>query len=421
MEEQTLAPAPESRAILAGLDTGEYDAETSLAELGELAVTAGAEVICEVLQKRPAPDSATCLGRGRLEEIRDLAEANDVDLLVFDTELSGTQIRNIEQITGVRTIDRTTLILDIFALRATSTEGRLQVLLAQLKYRLPRLTGQGIALSRLGGGIGTRGPGETKLESDRRHIRRQISAIEERLREVAKRRQGIRERRKKNEAETVALMGYTNVGKSTLLNALTGAGVLAEDMLFATLDPTARKLRLPDGRTVILTDTVGLIRRLPHQLVEAFRSTLEEAVYADLILNLCDASDPDAELQRTLTRQLLEELGRGDRPVLTVYNKCDLAPDFHPPADVEGVCISARTGEGIDQLLTAIASELSGKFLRIRLLLPFDKLGLAAELRENGKLFAEEYRETGLYLDVLAERAKLYKYEEYLYDDSNHL
>ncbi|MBE6886572.1 MAG: GTPase HflX [Ruminococcaceae bacterium] len=421
MEEQTLAPAPESRAILAGLDTGEYDAETSLAELGELAVTAGAEVICEVLQKRPAPDSATCLGRGRLEEIRDLAEANDVDLLVFDTELSGTQIRNIEQITGVRTIDRTTLILDIFALRATSTEGRLQVLLAQLKYRLPRLTGQGIALSRLGGGIGTRGPGETKLESDRRHIRRQISAIEERLREVAKRRQGIRERRKKNEAETVALMGYTNVGKSTLLNALTGAGVLAEDMLFATLDPTARKLRLPDGRTVILTDTVGLIRRLPHQLVEAFRSTLEEAVYADLILNLCDASDPDAELQRTLTRQLLDELGRGDRPVLTVYNKCDLAPDFHPPADVEGVCISARTGEGIDQLLTAIASELSGKFLRIRLLLPFDKLGLAAELRENGKLFAEEYRETGLYLDVLAERAKLYKYEEYLYDDSNHL
>ena len=421
MEEQTLAPAPESRAILAGLDTGEYDAETSLAELGELAVTAGAEVICEVLQKRPAPDSATCLGRGRLEEIRDLAEANDVDLLVFETELSGTQLRNIEQITGVRTIDRTTLILDIFALRATSTEGRLQVLLAQLKYRLPRLTGQGIALSRLGGGIGTRGPGETKLESDRRHIRRQISAIEERLREVAKRRQGIRERRKKNEAETVALMGYTNVGKSTLLNALTGAGVLAEDMLFATLDPTARKLRLPDGRTVILTDTVGLIRRLPHQLVEAFRSTLEEAVYADLILNLCDASDPDAELQRTLTRQLLDELGRGDRPVLTVYNKCDLAPDFHPPADVEGVCISARTGEGIDQLLTAIASELSGKFLRIRLLLPFDKLGLAAELRENGKLFAEEYRETGLYLDVLAERAKLYKYEEYLYDDSNHL
>lgn len=421
MEEQTLAPAPESRAILAGLDTGEYDAETSLAELGELAATAGAEVICEVLQKRPAPDSATCLGRGRLEEIRDLAEANDVDLLVFDTELSGTQIRNIEQITGVRTIDRTTLILDIFALRATSTEGRLQVLLAQLKYRLPRLTGQGIALSRLGGGIGTRGPGETKLESDRRHIRRQISAIEERLREVAKRRQGIRERRKKNEAETVALMGYTNVGKSTLLNALTGAGVLAEDMLFATLDPTARKLRLPDGRTVILTDTVGLIRRLPHQLVEAFRSTLEEAVYADLILNLCDASDPDAELQRTLTRQLLDELGRGDRPVLTVYNKCDLAPDFRPPADVEGVCISARTGEGIDQLLTAIASELSGKFLRIRLLLPFDKLGLAAELRENGKLFAEEYRETGLYLDVLAERAKLYKYEEYLYDDSNHL
>ena len=280
----------QERAILVAVDTGEYDAAVSLDELEELAQTAGAVVLGKISQKRPAVDKTTCVGSGMLEQIKNQAAALGANLLIFDHELTASQLRNIEEATDLAVVDRTTLILDIFAQRARSREGKLQVELAQQKYRLPRLMGQGTALSRLGGGIGTRGPGESKLESDRRHIRRRIESLEEQLRDLERQRSTRRARRKKDGVITVAIVGYTNVGKSTLLNTLTNAGVLAEDKLFATLDPTARALTLPDGRTVMLIDTVGLVRRLPHQLVEAFQSTLEEAADADLLLHFQSGS-----------------------------------------------------------------------------------------------------------------------------------
>ena len=270
------------KALLVEPDLGKWDAEASLAELYELTRSAGAEPLGAMKQKRPSADPATCVGSGMMGEIADFCGKFGANLLIFDCELSPTQLRNIEKISGVRTVDRTMLILDIFAARAKSREGRLQVELAQLKYMLPRLSGQGRELSRLGGGIGTRGPGESKLETDRRHIRRRIDSLTEQLRDVERRRQQISRRREKNGRLTAALVGYTNAGKSTLMNALTGAGVLAENRLFATLDPTARALRLPGGETVTLIDTVGLLRRLPHNLIEAFRSTLEQAADADV-------------------------------------------------------------------------------------------------------------------------------------------
>ena len=281
------------KAVLACVDTGEFDAEVSINELAELADTANAKVVGTIIQKRPAYDPATCMGAGRLEELKEQLEALEAELVIFDHELTGVQVRNIEQILDVRVIDRTTLILDIFAQRARTKEGKLQVELAQQKYRLPRLTGMGTALSRLGGGIGTRGPGETKLETDKRHIRKRISYLEAELDELKKHRSFSRSRRKKDGVLCAAIVGYTNVGKSTLLNALTDAGVLAENKLFATLDITSRAIELPDGRSVMLVDTVGLIRRLPHNLVEAFKSTLEEAAAADLILNVQDLSSPE--------------------------------------------------------------------------------------------------------------------------------
>lgn len=290
---QNYSEENKERAFLISLDCGEYDAESSMAELEELAKTSGAEIIGEMIQKRPAPEAATYMGKGALEEICNFCSNHNIDLIIADGELSPVQIRNIEDLTGVRVIDRTTLILDIFAGRARSSEGKLQVELAQLKYSLPRLSGKGTALSRLGGGIGTRGPGETKLETDRRHIRFRIQNLKAELDKVEKRRVAMHQRRKKNGALCVAIVGYTNAGKSTLMNRLTDAGVLQEDKLFATLDPTARKLVLPDGRQIMLVDTVGLVRRLPHQLVDAFRSTLEEAVWADVILNVCDASSDE--------------------------------------------------------------------------------------------------------------------------------
>ncbi len=297
------------RAMLISVDTGEPDAEASLRELFVLTESAGAEPVASMTQKRPAPDAATCVGSGFLREMTEVCRLYEADLLIFDRELSPTQIRNIEEATDVRCVDRTMLILDIFARRAVTKEGKLQVELAQLKYLLPRLTGKGTALSRLGGGIGTRGPGETKLETDRRHIRRRIDSLSEKLLEVERHRALIDGRRKKDGVRTVALVGYTNAGKSTLMNALTGAGVLAEDMLFATLDPTARALRLPHGGSVMLIDTVGLVRRLPHHLVEAFKSTLEQASGADLILNVCDASSEEAPLHLEVTERLFRELG----------------------------------------------------------------------------------------------------------------
>lgn len=390
------------RALLVSLDTGEFDAEASISELAELAKTAGAQVIGSMIQNRDTPNSATFIGTGKLEEVRDFCGKNEIDLLIFDSELSPIQQRNIEQETDVRTIDRTSLILDIFAAHARSSEGKIQVELAQLKYMLPRLTGKGTELSRLGGGIGTRGPGESKLESDKRHIRRRIAALEEQLKNIEKRRISQRARRKKDGVETVAIVGYTNAGKSTLMNTLTQAGVLAQDKLFATLDPTARALTLPDGRKIMLIDTVGLIRRLPHKLVEAFKSTLEEAASADVILNVCDASSPEAAEHLTVTAKLLEDLECTGKPVICVMNKCDLISDiFNIPSIGASVRISAKTGEGLPDLLDAVAAALPPTRRKFSLLIPFSDGAQAALLRREGQVEQEEYRADGLYMEVV--------------------
>ena len=406
--------APE-RVLLVSVDTGEFDAEVSLAELAELVATAGGQVVGIATQKKESPDKATCLGSGRAEEIALQCAAEDIDLVVMDRELSPTQLRNLEELFPCRIIDRTMLILDIFAGRARSAEGRLQVELAQLQYMLPRLTGQGAALSRQGGGIGTRGPGETKLESDKRHIRRRLGAIREQLEKVESQRKLRRERRRKDGIPTVALVGYTNAGKSTLLNHLTDAGVLAEDKLFATLDPTARALRLPDGREVMLVDTVGFVRRLPHQLVRAFHSTLEEAVDADVILNICDASSEHADEHLQVTGDLLAELGCGDTPVLRVMNKCDLAPEIGDSPN--HIRISALSGDGVDALLEAVAAALPPDRKKVKLLLPFSKGALAEQCRRDGQVEYEEYVPEGLAMTVILGARLLAETAEYIVEE----
>ena len=408
---EILEDRPE-RVLLVSVDTGDFDCQVSLDELAELVDTAGGVVVGIATQKKESPDKATCLGSGRAEEIALQCQAEDIDLVVMDRELSPTQLRNLEEIFPCRLIDRTMLILDIFAGRARSAEGRLQVELAQLQYMLPRLTGQGAALSRQGGGIGTRGPGETKLESDKRHIRRRLGAIRESLEKVESQRKLRRERRRKDGIPTVALVGYTNAGKSTLLNHLTDAGVLAEDKLFATLDPTARALRLPDGREVMLVDTVGFVRRLPHQLVRAFHSTLEEAVEADVILNICDASSPHATEHLQVTDDLLAELGCGDTPILQVMNKCDLAPELGDSPRF--IPISALNGTGIDRLLTAIAEALPPDRKKVKLLLPFSKGGLAEQCRKDGQVEYEEYVPEGLAMTVTLGARLLAETAEYI-------
>ena len=410
MDEMLQQEQPE-KCLLLSLDTGEYDIESSLSELAELARTAGAVVDGVATQKRDTPDSATCFGSGRLTEIAEICAANAITLVIVDRELTATQHRNMEDILPCRVIDRTMLILDIFASRARSAEGRLQVELAQLQYLLPRLAGQGAALSRLGGGIGTRGPGETKLESDRRHIRRRIQSLKNQLAEVEKRRGESRKRRKKDDMRTVAIVGYTNAGKSTLLNRLTDAGVLAEDMLFATLDTTTRALQLPDGRTVLLIDTVGLIQRLPHHLVQAFHATLEEAAMADLVVNLCDASGPYVEHQQIAT-DLMQSLGRGDKPILRVMNKCDLLPDGIPASNDERVYISAVTGEGIPALLQAMAKALPPDRRRVKILFPFAAGALAEMCRKDGAVEQETWVENGLEMTVTVSLRMLHKLEE---------
>ena len=391
-----------TRAILVGLNTGEYDAEVSMEELEELADTAGCEVVLTAIQSRPAPEAATCVGAGKLEELREQAELLEADLLIFDTELTGMQMRNISDATDCKVIDRTMLILDIFAGRARTAEGKVQVELAQYKYRLTRLTGMGTALSRLGGGIGTRGPGETKLETDRRHIRSRIGSLEHTLREMEKHRKFIGSRRKKDGVLTVAIVGYTNAGKSTLFNMLTDAGVLAENKLFATLDVTARALELPDGRSVLLSDTVGLIRRLPHHLVEAFRSTLEETAQADLILHVLDASEPDVQERMQITQELLGELGCAEIPQIHVLNKADLV-DLPQHSDLENVWISAKHGSGLDALLQAIVRALPETATRMQLCIPYSEGGFLQMLREEGKVFSEEYTAEGALVDMMVD------------------
>lgn len=403
------------RAVLVACNTNTYDVEASLKELAELAETAGAEVVAVVVQNQQSTNNTTYIGPGKLLEVKELCLENEVELLIFDDELSGSQIRNIEEVTEIRVIDRTLLILDIFALRALSTEGKLQVELAQQKYLLPRLYGMGAQLSRQGGGIGNRGPGETKLESDKRHIRHKIEVLEKELAEMAGRRQRIRDRREKNDAITIAIVGYTNVGKSTLLNYLTDAGVLAKDQLFATLDPTARELKLKDGQSAILIDTVGLIQRLPHQLVNAFKSTLEEAANADIILNICDISDERVDVQLSVTRELLDSLGCADIPIITVYNKVDLVETKNiTHINPHSVFLSSTTGEGMDDLFNCIADVLSEFMLTVDLLIPYAKGQLIDIIRKHGTIKAEEYVEDGTRVSVVVEKKIEHLIKEYI-------
>lgn len=402
------------RALLVGIDTGEYDAEASMAELYELVGSAGAEPVASMMQKRDKPDGATCIGSGRIEEIRDFCQENEIDFIVFDLELTPTQIRNIENATDTRTIDRTMLILDIFAIRAKTNEGKLQVELAQLKYLMPRLSGKGKEMSRLGGGVGTRGPGETKLETDKRHIRRRIESLKEELSHMTDRREQLRARRKKDGIITVAIVGYTNAGKSTLMNTLTQAGVLPENKLFATLDPTSRALKLPNGVSVMMIDTVGLVRRLPHHLVEAFKSTLEEAALADIILNVCDASSEEYQLHLEVTNSLLKELGCQERPIISVFNKCDLVSNpLDLPNDRDTVRICAKNGAGIEELLHKIELNLPVRLRKYELLIPFDQGSVISILRKAGALLSEEFTPDGTKVTAIVEEPLWHLIDKY--------
>lgn len=409
------------KVIIAGLHTSGRDylnntTEESMYELAELVDTAGGEVVGQMVQNRPYPDSGTYFGEGKLEELKTAVEALEASLVVFDDELTPVQLRNISDLLGCRVLDRSMLILDIFAMRARSGEGKLQVELAQLKYQLPRLRGMGIELSRTGGGIGTRGPGETKLESDRRHIRTRIAALEEELREIKKHRQLLRSRREKDGVITAAIVGYTNAGKSTLLNRLTDAGVFAENKLFATLDTTSRAITLEDNREIILIDTVGFIRKLPHYLIEAFKSTLEEAVTADFLIHVIDASSEEADNRITVAENVLEEIGAGGKPVIKVYNKCDLNESFIPSDDgrSKSVFISAKTGRGIPDLIEAIADTAPGRKTKRKLLIPYSDGSVLNDLHSREKVLSEEYTGDGVEIEVLIDGImyeKLKKYE----------
>ena len=382
------------RAVLVGIES-----EESLNELEELAKTAGAETVLRVLQKRPSPDSAFCIGRGKAEELSLRCQAVQADLVIFDEVLSGVMQKNLEETLHIKIVDRTALILDIFAARASTREGKLQVEMAQLKYRSQRLLGQGLVLSRLAGGIGTRGPGESKLEVNRRPIRERLTDLRRELDELEKQRSLRRQSREKGGVPVVALVGYTNAGKSTLLNRLTGADIPANNRLFDTLDTTTRTLEISDTCTVLLSDTVGFIRKLPHQLVEAFKATLEELEYADLLLHVIDVSNPQWQQQATIVDRLIHELKADQIPCLRVYNKCDLAFSGQRPAGEDSVSISARTGEGVPELLACIDKKLDKGTRRVTIHLPYDKAGLLDGLYREAKVESVDYAAT---IDVVA-------------------
>ena len=394
--------------------------ELEMSELVRLLHTAGGECCARMIQMRPSPDPATCIGSGKLEELRDLCQSEGAELVVFNNELTPSQIRNIEDAIGdIDVIDRTMLILDIFALHATTGEGKLQVELAQLKYTAPRLIGKGAALSRQEGRIGTRGPGESKLETDRRYLKRRTVALEEQLRELAANRATMRASRERSGIPRAAIVGYTNAGKSTLLNTLTDAGVLSEDKLFATLDPTTRRLTLPDGREILLTDTVGFIRRLPHHLIRAFHSTLEEATRADILLIVCDVSDPECAEQLAVTRGLLAELGAGDIPEVTVYNKCDLAESFdeatYNDGSAERVFLSAKDGRGVSALLEAISCVLRRREREEVLLIPYSEGGVLNTLRGECPILGDvEYLEDGFCVNVLLDEKNFGRFSRFI-------
>ena len=393
----------EERVILIGVQTGEdEDVAASLDELEELARTAGAVTVGKVIQNREAVHPGTYIGKGKIEEVAALMRAVDANGVICDDELSPAQMNNLERELDCKVMDRTLLILDIFADRAVTSEGKIQVELAQLRYRAARLVGLRESLSRLGGGIGTRGPGEKKLETDRRLIRNRISALKAELAQVEKHRDLIRGKRARGSLKTAAIVGYTNAGKSTLLNKLTGAGILAEDKLFATLDPTTRVLELKDGQQILLTDTVGFIRKLPHHLVEAFKSTLEEAKYADYIIHVVDASNPQAEVQMHIVYETLRELGATGKKTITLLNKQDRVPEFQIRdlrADHVIKC-SARTGEGLDELKDILGKILAEGQVYLEELYDYREAGKIQIIREYGTLLSEEYKENGIYVQA---------------------
>ena len=394
------------RAVLVGLNADCFTAaqtatDKSLEELEALLETAGGFCTAKVLQNRHTPDPHSFIGEGKAQEVRMLVEATESNMVIFDNELSPGNIRALEEILGVTVLDRSALILDIFAQRAKTKEGRLQVELAQYQYLLPRLSGMGVSLSRQGGGIGTRGPGETKLESDRRHIRERINRLKSELEQVRQVRGVQRERRMKNSVPVVAIVGYTNAGKSTLLNQLTGAGIPANNRLFDTLDTTSRVLTVSDNLDVILSDTVGFIAKLPHHLVDAFRATLEELEYADLLLHVIDASDPNRQEHEDVVDRLIAKLAKADTPVLRCYNKADLVEPTEIPVGQDIVAISAAKGQGMDNLLHAIENALGHSRHHVMLMLPYSMGGMVETLHSGAKVNAVDYTGEGIVVDAV--------------------
>lgn len=411
------------RAILIGMEWGRNDSlwtvDDSLEELKQLADTAGATVIKKFIQKRPKPDPAFFIGRGKVQELALYAQQENIDLCIFDDELSPAQQRNIEIVMGIRILDRTALILDIFAQRARTNEGKLQVELAQLQYTLPRIMGKGLMLSRLGGGIGTRGPGETKLEVDRRRIRDRIAFIKDQIEKVKAVRSLHRSKRKKNNVFEVSLVGYTNAGKSTLLNTLTNSDIYAKDQLFATLDPTTRQLTLPNKQEIIITDTVGFIQRLPHQLIAAFRSTLEVVTEADLLVHVIDVSHELYKEQAAAVHEVLKEIGAETKPVITVYNKIDKLPSDSKLADrlaleEDTVCISAAKKLNLETLQQMIETHLKSKAVEVTLCIPYAETAKAAQLHETANVLEQEYTENGAVMKVILPVEDLEAYNDYI-------
>lgn len=411
------------RAILIGMEWGRNDSlwtvDDSLEELKQLADTAGATVIKKFIQKRPKPDPAFFIGRGKVQELALYAQQENIDLCIFDDELSPAQQRNIESVMGIRILDRTALILDIFAQRARTNEGKLQVELAQLQYTLPRIMGKGLMLSRLGGGIGTRGPGETKLEVDRRRIRDRITFIKDQIEKVKAVRSLHRSKRKKNNVFEVSLVGYTNAGKSTLLNTLTNSDIYAKDQLFATLDPTTRQLTLPNKQEIIITDTVGFIQRLPHQLIAAFHSTLEVVTEADLLVHVIDVSHELYKEQAAAVHEVLKEIGAETKPVITVYNKIDKLPPDSKLADrlaleEDTVCISAAKKLNLESLQQMIESHLKSKAVEVTLCIPYAETAKAAQLHETANVLEQEYTENGAVMKVILPVEDLEAYNKYI-------
>ncbi len=407
------------KAILAGLDAAVFSkeetaTESTLEELKALLETAGGTAVGTLLQSRPAPDPHSFLGEGKVEELRQAVEATGANMVIFDNDLSPSQIRTLEDITGATVIDRSALILDIFAQRAKTREGRLQVELAQYQYLLPRLSGMGRSLSRQGGGIGTRGPGETRLESDRRHIRTRISRLQQELKEVRRVRGVQRQLREKNSVPVVALIGYTNAGKSTLLNALTGAGIPANNRLFDTLDTTTRRMTVSDTLDVLLSDTVGFIAKLPHNLVEAFQATLEELQYADLLLHVIDASDPERTVHMEVVEKLASQLAPQGVPIIEVYNKADLVEPQLIPVGENKVAISAATGTGLPRLLELVEQNLDTGVRRVTMKLPYSAAGEVDRIHREGKVFTTEYENDGILVEAALSREMQGRYRDYI-------